>query len=148
MRTSWIGRQLEGFDHKVTRKAVREFAVAIGEVAPMYFDVVVARELGMRDIPVPPTFLFTLEIDHRDSLRFIRELGLDTAMVLHGEQAINFRSPVCAGDSIRVERRITDAGVKGRDMTYLVTSNTFRREDNIVATSKCTWLIMSTEVIG
>lgn len=141
----FIGRQLEGFDRQVTRDAVGEFASAIGESNPMYFDVAAARELGMKDIPAPPTFLITLEIDHRDSLRFIRELGLDTTMVLHGEQTFHFRSHVCAGDSIQVERRITDAGVKGRSMAYLITLNTFRRGDEVVATSECTWLIKSRE---
>jgi acyl dehydratase len=143
--TPFIGRQLEGFDRQVTRDAVGEFASAIGESNPMYFEVAVARELGMKDIPAPPTFLITLEIDQRDSLRFIRELGLDTAMVLHGEQTFHFRSLVYAGDSIQVRRRITDAGVKGRSMAYLVTVNSFLRGDEVVATSECTWLVMSRE---
>ena len=143
--THFIGLQLESFDRQVTRETVGEFASAIGEITPMYFDVAVARELGMKDIPAPPTFLITLEIDHRDSLRFIRELGLDTAMVLHGEQTFHFRSLVYAGDSIQVQRRITDAGVKGRAMAYLVTKNSFHRGDEVVATSECTWLIMNRE---
>ena len=140
--THFIGRQLKGFDRQVTREIVGEFASVIGENDPMYFDVAVARELGMKDIPAPPTFLITLEIDNRDSLRFIRELGLDTAMVLHGEQAFHFRSLVYAGDAIQVHRRIIDAGSKGA-MTYLVTLNTFQRGDDMVATSECTWLIKS-----
>lgn len=139
--TPLIGRQLEGFDREVTRDTIGDFAAAVGETDPMYFDVAVARELGMKDIPAPPTFLITLEIDHRDSLRFIRELGLDTTMVLHGEQTFRFHSLVHAGDSIQVRRRITDAGVKGRSMDYLVTLNTFNRGDEVVATSECTWLI-------
>ena len=143
--TPFIGRELESFDRQITRDAVGEFASAIGETNPMYFEVAVARELGMKDIPAPPTFLITLEIDQRDSLRFIRELGLDTAMVLHGEQAFHFRSLVYAGDAIQVRRQITDAGVKGRSMAYLVTVNRFLRGDEVVATSECTWLVMSRE---
>ncbi|MCX0275218.1 MaoC family dehydratase N-terminal domain-containing protein [Nocardia zapadnayensis] len=145
--TQFIGRQLESFDRHVTRQAVGEFAAATGETNPMYFDVAVARELGMKDIPAPPTFMITLEIDHRDILRFIRELGLDTTMVLHGEQAFHFRSLVYAGDAIQVRRRITDAGFKGGTMTYLVTLNTFHRGDEVVATSECTWLIKNRQVI-
>lgn len=140
-----IGRQLEGFDREVTRTTIGEFAAAVGETDPMYFDVAVAHELGMKDIPAPPTFLITLELDRRDSLRFIRELGLDASMVLHGEQTFRFRSQVYAGDSIEVQRRIIDAGVKGRSMAYLVTFNTFHRGDEVVATSECTWLIKSRE---
>lgn len=143
--TPLIGTQLEGFNREVTRANIGEFASAIGETDPMYFDVTVARELGMKDIPAPPTFLITLEVDHRDSLRFIRELGLDTTMVLHGEQTFRFRSLVYAGDSIQVQRRITDAGVKGRNLAYMVTLNSFHRRDEVVATSECTWLIKSKE---
>lgn len=138
-----IGRELEGFDRQVTKDSVREFVSAVGESNPMYSDTGVAQGLGMKDIPAPPTFLITLEIDHRDSLRFIRELGLDTAMVLHGEQTFRFHSLIYVGDSIQVQRRITDAGVKGKGMGYLVTLNTFCRGDEVVATSECTWLIMS-----
>jgi acyl dehydratase len=140
-----IGRQLEGFDREVTRDTIGAFASAIGETDPIYFDVAVAREAGMRDVPAPPTFLITLEIDHRDSLSFIRELGFDTTRVLHGEQTFRYRSHVYAGDSIQVQRRITDAGVKGRGMAYMVTLNTFHRGDEVVATSECTWLITSKE---
>lgn len=140
----FIGRELEGFDRHITRDAVRAFAASIGETHPMFHDVEHAQRLGMKDLPVPPTFLITLELDHRDSLRFIRELGLDPEMVLHGEQTFTFQAPVHAGDDIIVERRITGAGVKA-SFSYLLTSNVFRRDGQTVATSECTWLIANRE---
>ncbi|WGY00445.1 MaoC family dehydratase N-terminal domain-containing protein [Nocardioides sp. QY071] len=141
--TSWIGRRLEGFDWEVTREAVGNFAHAVGESDPVYFDAEVARRRGLKNIPVPPTFLITLELDHRDSLLFIKELGLDAARVLHGEQSYDFHALVHVGDAIRVERTITDAGIKGNNMTYLLTSNNFYRGDELVAQSQCTWLVTS-----
>lgn len=139
--TTFIGRELEAFDRHITRDAIGRFASAIGESDPIYHDAERARAIGMKDVPVPPTFLITLEIDHRDTLRFIRELGLDAAMVLHGEQAFYFRSAIYAGDQVRVQRSITGAGVKGKTLGYILTSNLFLREGEVVATSECTWLV-------
>lgn len=143
--TAYIGRELEGFERLVTRESIRAFASAIGEQNPMYHDVEHARRMGMRDLPAPLTYLITLEIDHRDSLRFIRELGLDTASVLHGEQAFYFESTVYAGDTVRVQRRVTGGGSKSRALDYMLTSNVFQRGAEVVATSECTWLLASGE---
>lgn len=143
--TTFIGRELEAFDRHITRDAIGRFASAIGETNPIYYDVERARAMGMRDVPVPPTFLITLEIDHRDTLRFIRELGLDAATVLHGEQAFDFRSAIYAGDRVRVQRRITGAGVKNKTLGYILTSNLFLREGELAATSECTWLVGTEE---
>lgn len=139
--TTFIGRELEAFDRHIARDAVARFASAIGETDPIYHDVERARAMGMRDVPIPPTFLITLEIDHRDTLRFIRELGLDATTVLHGEQTFNFRSAIYAGDRVRVQRSITGAGAKGNNLGYILTSNLFLREGEVVASSECTWLV-------
>lgn len=141
--TAYVGRKLEGFERVFTRDEISRFASAVGEQHPMYHNVEHARGMGFKDLPVPPTFLITLEIDQRDTLRFIRELGLDTATVLHGEQEFHFRSTVHAGDFVCVERRITGAGPKTQTLDYILTSNVFHRGNEVVATSECTWLVAS-----
>ena len=73
--------------YEVGREHIRAFADAIGDPNPVYLDPEAARAAGHPDVIAPPTFLTTL------SFRFAAqgpivdpELGLNYALVVHGEQ--------------------------------------------------------------
>ncbi|HEY9265413.1 MAG TPA: MaoC family dehydratase N-terminal domain-containing protein, partial [Mycobacterium sp.] len=63
---SAIGTQLPAATMTVDRARLRFFAKAIGETDPVYTDVDAARAAGHPDLPVPPTFLFSIELEASD----------------------------------------------------------------------------------
>jgi acyl dehydratase len=103
-----IGRAFE--PHTVTVEAgrLRFFARAIGETDPVYLDEAAARAAGHRSLPVPPTFLFSLELERPDPLGWFSELGLELSRVLHGEQAFTYHQVPVAGDVLTFSSRIAD----------------------------------------
>ncbi|GAA1807895.1 N-terminal half of MaoC dehydratase [Actinomadura meyerae] len=105
----------------VERGRLRLFAKAIGETDPVYTDLDAARGAGHRDLPVPPTFLFCLEMDRPDPFAFLTEAGINLDRVLHGEQSFTYHALCHAGDSLTFESRITDDYErKGGALRFLV----------------------------
>ena len=119
----------------VERGRLRLFAATIGETDPRYSDVAVAQSHGHRDLPVPPTFLFGLEIEAPDSFAYLPTLGIDMRWILHGEQSFTYHSMVHAGDRLTFRPRIVDVTVKQEGALVLLVKETeVLRSDEVVAT--------------
>ncbi len=104
----WIGHVLAPIEFAIERGRLRFFAKAIGETDPIYTDLSVARDAGYSDLPAPPTFLFSAELDAGTTFAMLEMLGVDTARILHGEQSFRYFTDVIAGDTVTVRSRISD----------------------------------------
>lgn len=104
----YIGHVLPHFNVEVEKGRLRFFAKAIGQSDPIYTDDEAARKAGHRALPVPPTFLFCLEMDAPNPAAMRDLLGIDIAKVLHGEQHFTYHAMVYAGDTLGFEQRIAD----------------------------------------
>jgi peroxisomal enoyl-CoA hydratase 2 len=118
---SMIGKTGKPFTMPIEWSKVREFARAIKDHNPLYFDLELARkECG--GIPVPPTFLqvaaFWQDDESMPSLHF------DLRRILHGEQEFEFDKPILVGDVLTGTARVADIyereGGRGGKMTFLV----------------------------
>lgn len=104
----------------VGREKVREFATAVGDQSPVFHDLAAARELGYQDLPAPPTFAFVLTMKAMATAMFDPELGLNYALVVHGEQDFEYSRPLQAGDEVVVKSFIADIHSRGSN-EFLVT---------------------------
>ncbi len=104
----YIGARLKPHTVEVEKGQLRTFARATGQTDPVYMDEAAAREAGHRSLPVPPTFLFCLEMASPHAMEIYELLGIDYARVLHGEQHFVYHQMVFAGDTLSFERRIAD----------------------------------------
>lgn len=117
----WRGRP---FEVEVEKGRLRLFAKAIGETDPVYHDEAAARAAGHRALPVPPTFLFCLEMERDDPYDWFTELGIPLGRVLHGGQAFTYHAPAYAGDTLRFESEVTAVWhKKGGALEFLVQRN-------------------------
>jgi acyl dehydratase len=129
LNRDFIGRTAPaGEPVEVTRGDIRRFATAIGDQNPAYHDVAAAKALGHPDLVAPPTFLITASTGGGGGGFILDpELGLDFAMVVHGEESFAFHRPVHAGDVLDTVTRIDAIKDAGRNelMTLVteVTSN-------------------------
>ena len=140
MDKSAIGRTGQPVTMVVELGKVREFARAIKDPNPIYFDEAYAtREAG--GIPVPPTFLMALGF--WDDGRGRPRLEMDLRRVLHGEQEFEYLRPIHVGDVLtavsKIENVFEKQGARGGTMTFGVTATEFRNQrGELVAISRST----------
>lgn len=109
--------------HRATAEVgqLRFFAKAIGEANPVYFDEAAARAAGHPGLPVPPTFLFSMNLTRPPS-NWREEAGIELARVLHGEQSFVYHRMAYAGDTLTFDARVADVfEKKGGALDFLVT---------------------------
>lgn len=110
------------------------FAQATGQQDPVYADVEAARLAGHRDLPVPPSFFFSLELERPDPLGWLAALGVDLRRVLHGEQSFTYHALAYAGDVLTLRSRVADVSVRKGGALELMTKRTrVTRSDEPIA---------------
>jgi acyl dehydratase len=138
-----IGRALPPYQVEVEKGRLRFFAKATGQDDPVYTDEHAARAAGHPGLPVPPTFLFCLEMESPNPAAVRELLGIDYRRLLHGEQGFTFHRMAYAGDTLRFEQRIEDIyDKKGGALEFVVrkTSVTNQRGE-AVADLRCVSVI-------
>jgi acyl dehydratase len=119
---SAVGRAFTPVTARVEPGRLRFFLNTLGEGNPVYRDVEAARGAGYAAPPVPPTYLFCLEMmDATEPFEFLTALNIDLARVLHGEQRFDYHAPVVLGDTLTFRSRVTSVtDKKGGAMTLIV----------------------------
>jgi acyl dehydratase len=104
----YIGHSLPPFTVDVEKGRLRFFAKATGQADPVYLDEDAARAGGHPGQPVPPTFLFCLEMESPNPAAIRELLKMDYRNLLHGEQGFTYHAMAYAGDTLTFEQRIAD----------------------------------------
>ena len=104
----FIGHTMPSFSATVETGRLRFFAKATGQTDPVYTDEAAARAAGHPALPVPPTFLFCLEMESPDPAAIRNLLGMDYRYLLHGEQGFTYHATAYAGDVLTFSQRIDD----------------------------------------
>lgn len=133
-----IGLHFEPFTFTVERGKIKEFAMAIGDDNPIYYDVKEAIKAGHRDIPIPPTFATCIEMWAGANFdQLMEKLELNPLKVLHGEQAYEYLEEVCAGDILHGRTFVKHVESK-KNMVFITLQTDFTNEDGkkvLMATS-------------
>ena len=117
----YIGHRMPAFTVDVEKGRLRFFAKATGQTDPVYTDEAAARAAGYPALPVPPTFLFCLEMESPDPAAIRNLLGMDYRKLLHGEQGFSYHGMAYAGDKLTFEQRIEDIyDKKGGTLEFVV----------------------------
>jgi acyl dehydratase len=126
-----IGTTRPGATLLVSRSRLRAFAKATGQTDPIYLDVAAAQAAGHRDLPVPPTFFFSVDLEVPDSFGHLAALGIDLRAVLHGEQGFVYHELAYAGDELTTSSTVVDVYEKrGGALQFLVTEVPVTNQDS------------------
>jgi acyl dehydratase len=123
-----IGKQFAPFQYEVGKEKIAEYARAVGEDNPVYFDRDKAREAGFRDVPAPPMFAVVYSSGAVAPAIFDPDVGINFAMMVHGGQEFVWGEPVVAGDVITTETSVKDISEKG-GMGFYVFESVSRNQD-------------------
>jgi acyl dehydratase len=119
LNSSLKGKEYQEVTFPVQREHVLEFADAIGEDRPLFRDPDAAKAAGYPEQLAPPTFVTKMQIMTSGQVVVDQELGLNYALVVHGEQEYEWRRPVVVGDVLSAVPRIADIYNK-KSNEYLV----------------------------
>jgi acyl dehydratase len=112
----YVGHRFPPTDpYEISRVKIREFADAIGDPNPVYRDRAAAKAAGHPDVVAPPTFPIVFTLGDAGSVLSAPDLGINYAMVVHGEQRFAYQRPIYAGDSVVCESTITEIRSAGRN---------------------------------
>jgi acyl dehydratase len=112
----YVGRTFAGGEpYEVSRVKIAEFADAIGDPNPLYRDRAAAQAAGYPDVIAPPTFAIVISM--AGTARAVADpgLGVNYAMVVHGEQRFEYSRPIHAGDVVTTQATITEIKDAGRN---------------------------------
>src|SRR3954462_7457836 len=136
LNREFIGREYpvkETFE--VGREHIRKFADAIGDQNPVYRDVEAAKALGHPDVIAPPTFLTVLGFRLGVGPVGDSDLGLNYALVVHGEQRSVHHRPVRAGDVLTATSIVEDIRDAGKNELMTIRQEIRTTEGEAVASA-------------
>ena len=108
MNAEAIGKTYQPFEYELGTEKIREYARAVGEDNPVYFDRAAAREAGFRDVAAPPMFAVVYSWGAVALPAVDPEVDLNFAMLVHGGQEFEWGEPVCSGDLISTVASVKD----------------------------------------
>jgi acyl dehydratase len=129
INTDYIGRTFDPSEpYEVSRVKIAEFATAIGEPSPLCRDRAAAQAAGYPDVIAPPTFAIVVGAANSARVTHDPGLGVNYAMVVHGEQSFSHARPIHAGD-VLVSQTTVESIRPVRNMTTLTTVTQIRTAD-------------------
>ena len=125
----YAGRTFEpSGPYEVSRVKIAEFATAIGDASPLGRDRAAAQAAGYPDVIAPPTFAIVITSGANARLIADPDLGVNYAMVVHGEQSFTHSRPLHAGDVVVAQSTI-ESIKQIRTMTTMATVTEIRTAD-------------------
>jgi acyl dehydratase len=102
--------------YEVSRVKIAEFADAIGDPSPVYRDRDAAVAAGYPDVIAPPTFPIVVTMAASGQAIADPGLGINYALVVHGEQRFSYARPLRAGDVVTAQSTIETIKTLGRNV--------------------------------
>ena len=128
---SFIGHEFNAFSVDVEKGKIKFFAKAIGEESPIYNDLAAAQQAGYKNIPAPPTFAMSLDMESKEFLPVLKLLKMDIARILHGSQGFEYPGCIYAGDTITVTSKIIDMfDKKNGQLEFVLLEYSYTNQDN------------------
>jgi acyl dehydratase len=138
------GKEYQEVDFVVDRDRVLQFADAIGEDDPIFRDPEAGRSAGYHGQLTPPTFVTVMQIMTSGQVVMDQELGLNYALVVHGEQEYEWHRPVRVGDKLKATPRIADIYARGPNEFLVIEAEIRDESGETVVVARSTLLSRGT----
>jgi acyl dehydratase len=139
INTGYVGRTFEPTEpYEVSRVKIAEFADAIGEPSPLCRDRAAAQAAGYPDVIAPPTFAIVVSAAGSAKVTHDPDLGVNYAMVVHGEQSFEHARPLHAGDVVVSQSTIESIRPIGSMTTMTTVTQIHTVDGELVCTARST----------
>src|SRR5215218_7166753 len=135
--TEAIGKQWPAVEYEAGREKIREFANAVGETSSVHQDPEAAKAAGFRDVVAPPMFCVVYSAPAMAPAILDPEVGINLAAMVHGGQEFEWGEPVCSGDVITTQPRLSEAYERDGRAFYVFLSESTNADGKL--TVRGTW---------
>jgi acyl dehydratase len=142
--THATGKTYAPTTYAVGREKIREYASAVGETNPLYFDVEAARAVGYADVVAPPMFAVVYAARSVAPAVLDPEVGINFAMLVHGSQEFRWGPVVVAGEEISTTTTVKDIAERGGMGFYVFESVSSNQDGETVCTGTWTNIVRGT----
>jgi len=142
--TEVIGKTYEPTRYAVGREKIREYAAAVGETNPLYFDVEAARAVGYDDVVAPPMFAVVYGGRSVGPAILDPEVGINFAMMVHASQEFAWGPLVVAGDEITTTASVKEISDRGGMVFYVFETVSENQRGENVCTGTWTQIVRGT----
>lgn len=151
---SYIGRTSQAQGTLITRRDIRRFSIAVGDLNPLWRDDEYAKQAGYDGVIAPPLFYCNFNLPDED-LHQLEHSGLGGNMgvrfevpvpgypgAVTGGRTLEYGDPIRPGDTISSEEKVIDVYEKeGRSgpMIFIISQTTYtNQEDKVVLVERQT----------
>lgn len=136
----FIGKTYPAYTYEVGKEKIKEYAKAIKNYDPHYLDDDFAKKSKYGAIIAPPTFAVVFGAYLIEPVFNDKDLNMNMAMVVHGEQDLEFLEVVRAGDAITTTAKIVDIKNKEKLDVVSVEINSKNQHGRVVSRGTYTFV--------
>ena len=118
-----VGMHFRYPDHYVVgREKLREYATAVKNDDPVYFDEAAAAELGHDALPAPLTFISVFGYKAQSAFFDYANIGISDMQIVQVDQVLKYNKPIHAGDKLHCDVYV-DSVRQAHGTDIIVTKN-------------------------
>jgi len=137
----FIGKEYPVHVYEIGREKMKEYALAINNENPYYFDKDFGAKTTYGDNIAPPNFAAVYNLAGCADMFFDQELKLNFGMLVHGEQDFEFIKPVKPGDVITTAGKITDIVEKGNNDVIRFEARSVNQDGELMTIGRAAFVI-------
>jgi acyl dehydratase len=115
------------YRYEVEREKIREYAVAVQNDDPAFFEEKAAVELGYAGLVAPPTFISVFGYTAQIAFFAHANIDLHDARIVHVDQTLEFLKPIQVGDRLYCDVSVESLR-KAHGVDIIVTKNLITNE--------------------
>ncbi|MBX7432255.1 (3R)-hydroxyacyl-ACP dehydratase subunit HadA [Mycobacterium sp. Y57] len=143
-----VGTHFRFPDHyTVGREKIREYATAVKNDDPAFFDEEAAAALGHDGLLAPLTFISVFGYQAQSAMFAANNIGISDAKIVQVDQALKFEKPIKAGDKLYCDVYV-DSIRRAHGTDIIVTKNIVSNENGDVVQESYTTLAGRSEEDG
>ena len=139
--TKFTGKEYKPFSYVVGQEKIKEYALAVGDLNPLYTDPDFAKKSKYSCIIAPPMFVVVFAREAMVNLFSDTELNLNMLRLLHGEQEFNFHKIVKADDIITTHPKIKNIYQKSNNDFVELETKSYNQNKELVTDGIWTFVI-------
>lgn len=139
--SKFIGREYKPVTYVVGQEKIKEYALAVGDLNPLYTDPEFAKKSKYETVIAPPMFVVVFAKEAMERLFSDGELKLDLFRLVHGEQEFNFHKIVKTNDTIKTFSKIKNIYQKNNNDFVELETKSFNQNNELVTEGIWTFII-------